>query len=115
MSTEFHCAPWCTALGTEDEGHSRYNLRGDQSCWGPERKTVFGLESDAPGLGITPIPHEAPGITVYAYLGWYELPKVRLNVFSDAGDIDHDFLLTPFEAIELANHLISVVETIAAA
>ena len=111
MSAEFQCAPWCV----DGDGHPHYVLRGDQSCWGPEHRVVFGLERGAPGTAIDPDPFDAPGVRVYPYQGWYELPKVKLNVYSDAADIDYDFLLTPFEAVELANHLISVVETIGGA
>lgn len=113
----FPCTPWCT----EDDNHFGYALRGDQSCWGPKNKTVFSLDDYAPALGAE-IPCDATGMTVYAYQGWYQLPKVRVNVFWEPNErvdkrhgIDHDFLLTPAEAIELANHLISAVETIGGA
>lgn len=115
--TTFQCAPWCANRGTDDEGHRGYILRGDQSCWGPQGKTVFGLEEGTPALGVHPAPCDSPGIAVYAYQGWYELPKVKLNVFRDSRNehlaVDADFYLTPSEAVELAGHLIAVVETIA--
>lgn len=50
-------------------------------------------------------------MTVYAYRGYYELPKVSLNV-SETSGIDREFLLTPQEAIELASHLIGVANLI---
>ena len=112
----FHCTPWCADRGTDREGHHGYALGGDQSCWGPQGKTVFGLEEGAPALGVgTTV--DSPGISVYAYQGWYELPKVKINVFRESScdhlAVDADFMLTPAEAVELAAHLISAVETIA--
>ncbi|WP_372586605.1 DUF6907 domain-containing protein [Mycobacteroides abscessus] len=101
------CAPWCT----EDDGHARYPLRADQSCWGPPHRVVFSLADHAPG-GTVPVPDDATGMTVYAYRGYYELPKVKLNVRETDG-VDLDFLLTPQEAIELASHLIGVANLIA--
>lgn len=109
MTTEFKCETWCT----DGDGHPHYAFRGDQSCWGPEHRVVLGLERGAPGTGIAPQPGDAPAISAYAYRGWYELPKVKLNICTE--DVDRDFLLTPFEAVELANHLVSVVETIGGA
>lgn len=103
------CAPWCT----EDDGHARYPLRADQSCWGPAHKVVFSLADHAPGSTI-PVPDDATGMTVYAYRGYYELPKVKLNVCETDG-VDLDFLLTPQEAIELASHLIGAANLIAGA
>ncbi|WP_096499423.1 hypothetical protein [Mycobacteroides stephanolepidis] len=104
--------PWCT----DGDGHPHYLLRGDQSCWGPAHKVVFSLDDHAPASSVVPVPSDATGITVYAYRGYYELPKVKLNVFHDPGDdpcgIDHDFLLTPQEAVDLAFHLIGAAELI---
>ncbi|MDP7731500.1 hypothetical protein [Mycobacterium sp. TY813] len=112
MSTldQITCAPWCI----DGDGHPGHHARSDQSCWGPSHKTVFGLEDDAPGLPLE-TDCGAPGISVHAYQGWYQLPTVRLNVYSAQGKIDRDFLLTPFEAVELAEHLITAVETIGGA
>ncbi|MDZ7884749.1 MAG: hypothetical protein U5N53_18510 [Mycobacterium sp.] len=112
---QFPCTSWCTENGR----HFGYVFRGDQSCWGPQRKVVFSLDDYAPAVGITEIPCEAAGITVYPYQGWYQLAKVKLNVFWEPGSgdaregIDHDFLMTPSEAIEMATNLIRAVETIA--
>ncbi|SKH28960.1 Uncharacterised protein [Mycobacteroides abscessus subsp. massiliense] len=100
------CAPWCT----EDDGHASYPLRADQSCWGPPHRVVFSLDDHAPGSTI-PVPDDATGMTVYAYRGYYELPKVKLNVCESQG-IDRDYLLTPQEAIELASHLIGVAHLV---
>ncbi|SIA43256.1 Uncharacterised protein [Mycobacteroides abscessus subsp. abscessus] len=103
------CASWCT----EDDGHASYPLREDQSCWGPGHRVVFSLADHAPGSTI-PVPDDATGMTVYAYRGYYELPKVKLNV-CETDEIDRDYLLTPQEAIELASHLIGVANLIAGA
>lgn len=112
---QFPCTPWCT----EDDHHFGYAFRSDQSCWGPQLKTIFSLDEYAPAVGVVDIPSDAAGMTVYAYQGWYQLPKVKVNVFWEANSeddkrdaIDHDFQLTPAEAIELANSLIAAVETI---
>ncbi|RUP35015.1 MAG: hypothetical protein EKK51_00205 [Mycolicibacterium sp.] len=107
----YQCAPWCT----EGNGHPDYFLRADQSCWGPERKTVLSLENDAPALPMERVPCDAPAIAVYPYQGWYQLPKIKLHIYAERQDLDVDFLLTPAEAIELAEHLITTVETIALA
>jgi hypothetical protein len=108
---DFQCTPWCT----DDDRHVRYHLRADQSCWGPIHKTVFGLDPHAPALPMTEISCDTAGISVYAYQAYYELPKVKLNVYAEDGKSDDDFLLTPGEAVELAGHLITVVETIVGA
>lgn len=110
----FVCAPWCT----DRDHHAPQAFRGDQSCWGPVRKTVFGLEPHAPAL---PVPDEeiseAPGIAVYPYQGWYQLPKLKLHIFreseNDNTSVDVDFLITPSEAIDLAFNLIAAVEELA--
>ncbi len=111
----FECTPWCV----DGDGHPDYIYRSDQSCWGPYRKTVFGLDEHAPKLPMVQPPSDATGIAVYAYQGWYQLPTVKLNVYHDPGGgdvtgrrIDHDFLLTPAEAVELAAHLVAAVEEI---
>ena len=105
----FQCAPWCT----EGDGHPDYFLRADQSCWGAELKTVLSLENDAPALPLERVPSDAPAIAVYPYRGWYQLPKIKLHIYAERHDTDIDFLLTPSEAVELAEHLITTVQTIA--
>lgn len=114
----FPCTSWCT----EDDHHIGYPLRADQSCWGPQLKTVFSLDEHAPAVGATEISTDATGITIFAHQGWHQLPTVKLNVFWESPrehdkrpGIDHDFLLTPAEAIHLATNLITAVETIGGA
>lgn len=111
---QIQCAPWCT----EGDRHLAPGFRADQSCWGEMRKTIFGLDPHAPTLPVQAeeIPN-APGIAVYAYQGFYQLPTLKLHVFRDDDNehiaVDADFLMTPAEAIELALNLIATVEDIA--
>lgn len=109
------CATWCT----DGDEHPKELLRADQDCWGPEHVTVLGLEAGAPST-VNP---EAAAmcdptrITTYAHQKFYALPTVRLHVYRHHRNehlaVDADFHLTPAEAIELAEHLVSVVEEIA--
>jgi hypothetical protein len=114
MSGKIVCAPWCRY----GDGHPQEHFRADQWCQGPQHMTILGLESAAPALPVKEIA-ETPALTVYARRGWYALPTVRMNVnrehINDHLAVDVDFDLTPFEAIELAGHLIAVAEMIGGA
>ncbi|OWL97004.1 hypothetical protein B7435_26820 [Mycolicibacterium peregrinum] len=78
MITEFKCETWCE----DGDGHPHYLLRGDQSCWGPQHQVVLSLERGAPGTGVeAAYQGDVPAISAYAYRGWYELPKVKLNIY----------------------------------
>lgn len=118
MTTELKCESWCT----EGDGHPRKMYRADQWCQGPMRMTVLGLESpNSPALPVKEITlGETPALTVYARRDWYGLPFVRMNIDRPHQNQhlsidDVDISLTPFEAVELANHLISIVEDIGGA
>lgn len=119
MSAEHQCAPWCI----EGSPHHRgYKLRADQNCWGPDHSVVLGLEDGAPATHLSHaemLELDPPRITACAWRQWYGLPIVYLHAYRPSSnpheDLDVNLKLTPFEAVELANHLISVVETIGAA
>ncbi len=116
MSEKTECAPWCT----DAQDHRRNWLRGDQNCWGEDRPVILGLEEGAPATHLSPEEalHQGdpPRITACAYREWYGLPVVYLHLYRPSEnkylDLDHSFKLTPFEALELANHLIATVEQI---
>lgn len=107
------CASWCT----DGDGHPHYALRGDQNCWGPQRKVILGLEGGAPSLPLQDDElSAAPGVTTYAFRAWHALPTVKLNLYrpSENGNlsVDVDVQLTLAEASQLADSLIAVVAEI---
>ncbi|MCQ4359663.1 hypothetical protein KQR54_00600 [Mycobacterium gordonae] len=107
------CASWCT----DGDGHPHSALRGDQNCWGPQRKTILGLEDGAPALPLKDDElFAAPGISVYAFREWHALPTVKLNLYrpSENGhlSVDIDVQLTLAEARQLADSLVAVVAEI---
>lgn len=107
------CASWCT----DGDGHPHYILRGDQNCWGPQRKVILGLEDGAPALPLQDDElFAAPGITVYAFREWHALPTVKLNLYRPSmnGDlsVDVDVQLTLAEASQLADNLRAIVDEI---
>ncbi|MGV7311985.1 hypothetical protein PJJ28_14545 [Mycobacterium kansasii] len=107
------CASWCT----DCDGHPHYALRGDQNCWGPQRKVILGLEDGAPALPLQDDElFAAPGITVYAFREWHALPTVKLNLYRPTENghlsVDVDVQLTLVEAQQLAADLLSAVAEI---
>lgn len=110
---EINCASWCI----QGDQHQKEILRGDQNCEGPQLKVILGLADGAPPLPLKDDDlFSAPGLTVYAFKRWHSLPTVKLNLYRPTenghGCVDVDVQLTPIEAVELAEHLITVVKTI---
>lgn len=110
------CAPWCV----DGDGHPREHFRNDQCCNGPMQMLLFSLEDHAQAIPVSEIDAGAPHCNVYARQNPHSLPMVVLHVFRDHHrheklSVDAEFKLTPAEAIELAENLITVVEAIAGA
>lgn len=112
---EIRCAPWCT----DEHGHKMSSNRADQNCWGPDHPVILGLDDHAPAAHLSveeQLAADPARITPSAYKPWYGLPVVYLHMYRPSENtylnLDTSLHLTPSEAVELANHLIAVVETI---
>ncbi|WP_131827693.1 hypothetical protein [Mycolicibacterium fortuitum] len=80
---------------------------------------MLGLEQGAPATHLSieeQLATDPARITPCAYREWHGLPVVYLHLYRPSENphlyMDTSMHLTPFEAVELANHLIAVAKTI---